>query len=105
HHACGHRHLHRVGAGPPPPSGDAVMWASIWARLQGWLLMAGAALLVLAGAYAAGGRAARRSAELDSARKTLDMKRRADRVGQDIGALDAGAVLRRAGCWVRAAGR
>ncbi|WP_417251074.1 hypothetical protein [Castellaniella sp.] len=63
--------------------------------------MAGAALLVLAGAYAAGGRAVRRSAELDTTRKTLDMKRRADRVAQEIDALDDDAIRRRAHRWVR----
>lgn len=41
------------------------MLAALWVRLQGWLLMAGAVLLVLVGAYAAGGRAARRAAQLD----------------------------------------
>lgn len=67
--------------------------------------MAGAALLVLAGAYAAGGRAARRSAELDSARKILDIKRSADRVDQEIDALDDDAIHRRARRWVRGTGR
>ena len=37
------------------------MWALLWARVRGWIWMAGAVLAVLAGAYAAGGRAARRA--------------------------------------------
>ncbi|WP_322994379.1 hypothetical protein [Castellaniella sp.] len=81
------------------------MWAGIWTRLQVWLLMAGATLLVLAGAYAAGGRTARRSTELDAARKNLDMKRRADLVAQEIDALDDAAIRRCARRWVRGTGR
>lgn len=81
------------------------MWAGIWLRLKGWLLMVGAALLVLAGAYAAGGRAARRSAALDAAKKNLDIKRRADRVAQEIDSLDDAAIRRRARRWVRGGGR
>lgn len=77
------------------------MWAGIWARLQGWLLMAAAVVLVLAGAYVAGGRAARRSAELDTARKNLHVKRRADRVAQEIDALGDDSVHRRARRWMR----
>lgn len=77
------------------------MLAALWARAQAWLLMLGAALLVLAGAYTAGGRAARKTAELDQARRQAAAKRKADAVDQKINALDDGAVRRRAGKWVR----
>lgn len=77
------------------------MLAAIWVRVQGWLLMAGAALLVLVGAYAAGGRAARRSAELDRAAADAKIRRKADDVDREVSALDDDAVRRRAGDWVR----
>jgi hypothetical protein len=81
------------------------MLAALWARAQGWLLMLGAALLVLAGAYAAGGRAARRSAELDQRRRDAAAKGKADAVAQKIDALDDPAVRDRAERWVRHNGR
>jgi len=78
------------------------MWAALWARVQGWLLMAGAVLLVLVGAYAAGGRAARRSVELDRSRADAKMRGKADEVDREISALDDDAVRRRANeHWVR----
>lgn len=45
------------------------MITALWLRLKGWAAMAGAVLLVLAGAYALGGRAARKSAQLEQARR------------------------------------
>ena len=81
------------------------MLAALWARAQGWLLMLSAALLVLAGAYVAGGRAARKSAELDQARRQAAAKRKADAVAQKIDALDDPAVRDRAERWVRRPGR
>lgn len=81
------------------------MLAALWGRLQGWLLMLGAVLLVLAGAYVAGGRAARKSAELDQARRQAAAKGKADAVAQKIDALDDPAVRDRAGRWVRHDGR
>ncbi|MGX5659988.1 hypothetical protein ACWKWV_09740 [Castellaniella ginsengisoli] len=81
------------------------MLAALWARAQGWLLMLGAVILVLAGAYAAGGRAARRSAELDQRRRDTAAKGKADAVAQKIDALDDPAVRDRAERWVRHDGR
>lgn len=49
----------------------------IWARIQGWLLTAGAVLAVLVGAYAVGGRAARRSADLRQAQREAQQARAA----------------------------
>ncbi|MFV0283718.1 MAG: hypothetical protein ACK5JE_08020 [Castellaniella sp.] len=63
--------------------------------------MAAATLLVLTGAYAAGSRAARRSAQLDAARKSIKAQKEARRVEQEIDALDDDAVRRRARRWVR----
>lgn len=77
------------------------MLAALWARAQGWLLMAGAVLLVLIGAYAAGGRAARRSAEIDRARDDAKIRRKADEIDREVSALDDDAVRDRAHDWVR----
>lgn len=77
------------------------MLAAIWGRVQGWLMMAGAVLLVLVGAYAAGGRAARRSAELDRAAADAKIRRKADDVDREVSALDDDAVRDRAHDWVR----
>lgn len=41
------------------------MIAALWARVQGWALMALAVAAVLVGAYAAGSRSARRAAEVE----------------------------------------
>lgn len=77
------------------------MLATLWARLQGWLLMAGAVLLVLVGAYAAGGRAARRSAELDRAAGEARAKEKADEVHRKLDSMDNDTVRRDAERWVR----
>lgn len=77
------------------------MLAGLWIRAQGWLAMAGAVLLVLVGAYAAGGRAARRSAELELAKANQIARGKADAAEREISALDDNAVRRRAGDWVR----
>ena len=82
------------------------MWAALWGRVQGWLLMAGAVLLVLVGAYGAGSRAARRSAEVEraeqevraakAAQKAQDSARRGrDAIDQEIRNLPAGESARR----------
>jgi len=81
------------------------MLAALWAKAQGWLLTLGAALLVLAGAYAAGGRAARKSAELDQRRRDAAAREKADDVAQEIDALDDAAIRDRAQRWVRHDGR
>lgn len=41
------------------------MVAALWGKVQGWALMALAVAAVLVGAYAAGGRSARRAADVD----------------------------------------
>lgn len=81
------------------------MLAAIWGRLQGLLMMAGAVLLVLVGSYAAGGRAARRSAELDKARVDAKAREKANVVDREVSALDDAAVRDRARDWVRGKGR
>ena len=68
------------------------MLATLWARLQGWLLMAGAVLLVLVGAYAAGGRAARRSVELDRVAGEVRAREKADAVREKLDSMDDDAV-------------
>lgn len=77
------------------------MLAAIWGRLQGWLMMAGAVLLVLVGAYAAGGRAARRSAELDRAAGEARAREKADAVREKLDSMDNDTVRRDAERWVR----
>lgn len=72
------------------------MLAALWGRLQGWLLMAGAALLVLVGAYATGGRAARRSAELDRAAANAKAREVRDETVAKIERMDDDAVRNRA---------
>lgn len=79
--------------------------AALWGRLQGWLVMAGAVLLVLVGAYAAGGRAARRSAELDKARVDAKAREKANVVDREVSALDDDAIRDRAHDWVRSKDR
>lgn len=77
------------------------MLATLWARVQGWLLMAGAVLLVLVGAYAAGGRAARKSAELDRLRNDQKAREVKDAVGREVDAMDDDNVRDSARRWVR----
>ena len=72
------------------------MWAALWARLQGWLLMAGAVLLVLVGAYAAGGRAARKTTELEQQRRNAVARRRTDEQIAEIDRLDDDDIYCRA---------
>lgn len=72
------------------------MLAALWTRLQGWLLMASAVLLVLVGAYAAGGRAARRSAELERSRQLSKAREVRDDVIAKNDALDDDAIRDRA---------
>lgn len=78
-----------------------MMLAALWARVQGWLVMAGAVLLVLVGAYAAGGRAARRSAQLDQVRADEKIRRKANEIDREVSALGDDAVRDRAHDWVR----
>jgi len=77
------------------------MLATILPRLQSGLLTGAAVLLVLAGAYSAGSRAARRAAELAQTRERLTTMEKAREIEQTIDALDDGAVRRRAERWLR----
>lgn len=72
------------------------MLAALWAKLQGWLLVLGTAVLVLVGAYAAGGRAAKRSAQLDRVQRDLENLGVKNAVDRKMDALDDGAVRDRA---------
>ncbi len=58
------------------------MLAGLWVRVQSWLFTALAVAAVLVGAYALGGRAARRSAELERAEQRA-MAERAARTAQE----------------------
>lgn len=68
----------------------------IWSRIQSWLLVAGAILLVLVGAYAAGGRAARKTTELEQQRRNAEARRRTDEQIAEIDRLDDDDIYRRA---------
>ncbi|MFT0533158.1 hypothetical protein ACMHYJ_10095 [Castellaniella hirudinis] len=72
------------------------MLAALWGKLQGWALVLGAAVLVLAGAYAAGGRAAKRSAQLDRMQRDLYNLGVKNAVDRKMDALDDAAVRDRA---------
>ena len=65
-------------------------------RLQSWLLMAGAVLLVLVGAYAAGGRAAKKAVELDRLRVDSTARRKRDEAVAKNDSLDDSAIRDRA---------
>lgn len=72
----------------------------MFSRLQAWALTALAVLAVLAGAYAMGGRAARRSAELEEERRQARARRRMEEVDREIDDLDRAALRERARRWV-----
>lgn len=77
------------------------MLAGLLTRLQGWILTAGAVLAVLAGAYAMGGRAARKAAELDEQRRQDRARERMQEVDREIDDMDRDALRERAARWVR----
>jgi len=79
------------------------MLTAILPRLQSGLYTAGAALLVLAGAYASGSRAARRAAELAQQRQRTASMEKTREIKQNLDALDDDGVRRRANRWVRGA--
>lgn len=81
------------------------MLAALWPRLQGWLLALAAAILVLVGAYAAGGRAARQSAEIDQRRRDAAARERRDEALAENDALDDSAIRDRARQRMRAGRR
>lgn len=72
----------------------------MFSRLRAWALTALAVLAVLAGAYAMGGRAARRSAELEEERRQARARRRIEEVDREIDDLDRAALRERARRWV-----
>lgn len=77
------------------------MLTALWARAHGWLLTAGAVLLVLVGAYAAGGRAARRSVEIDRARADNRAREKAREVDDKYDQMADDSVRDSARQWVR----
>lgn len=77
------------------------MLSALWARVQGWLLMAGAVLLVLVGAYAAGGRAARRSVQVKQASVQSEQRRKINEADTKLVEMDDDDVRRRLNEWVR----
>lgn len=77
------------------------MLAALWARAHGWLLTAGAVLLVLMGAYAAGGKAARRSVEVDQARSNARAREKAREVDDKYDQMADDSVRDSARQWVR----
>lgn len=76
-----------------------LLW--LWSKIQSWALLAGAALLILFGAYAAGGRAARKTADLERRKNALIAKEKSYAVLEEVSSLDSDAALDRAARWVR----
>lgn len=70
-------------------------------RLKSWALTAFAVLSVLVGAYLAGGRAARRSVEIDQARRETKSREVARNVDSKIDAMGNDDVRAAASKWVR----
>lgn len=68
------------------------MLTALWAKIQGWALMALAVAAVLVGAYAAGGRSARRAAEVERLNRELAGEKAArkaqERARSDRNAID-----------------
>jgi len=77
------------------------MLTTLLPRLQSGLYTAAATLLVLAGAYTAGSRSARRAAELAQAHQRNTSMEKAHEVKQNLDALDDAAIRSRARQWVR----
>jgi len=77
------------------------MLTTLFPRLQSGLVTAGAALLVLVGAYTAGSRAARHAAELAQQRQRTASMEKTREIKQSLDALDDDSVRRRANRWVR----
>lgn len=68
----------------------------IWSKIQSWLLTAGAVLLVLFGVYNAGGRAVRRTVEIEQQRRNAEARKRTNEQISEIDRLDDDSVFRRA---------
>lgn len=62
-------------------------------KIKSWVYMILAALAVIVGAYALGARQARRSSELDNAKRTIDATRKAKKVRQDVEILSDDDIL------------
>lgn len=73
---------------------------ALWSRIKGWAAMAGAVIAVLFGAYAAGGRAARRSAEIDRARQREKSLKKVQNVDSEISKMGASDLRRHAERWM-----
>lgn len=71
-----------------------------FSRLQAWALTALAVLAVLVGAYAMGGRAARKAAKLEEQRRQDRARQRMEEVDREIDDLDRAALRERARRWV-----
>lgn len=80
------------------------MLSTLWARVQGWLLMAGAVLLVLVGAYAAGGRAARRSAQAKQSSARSEQRRKINEADAKLVEMGDSDIRRELERWVRPPG-
>jgi len=77
------------------------MIASLWLRIQGAALTAGAVLLVLLGIYAMGGRAARKSVELNMQKRNVQAAKDRRDVEEEIRVLPDADVDKRLHEWNR----
>lgn len=68
------------------------MWATLWARIQGWAAMAGAVVAVLVGAYALGSRNAHRAEAAHRAARALKARRARDDAVAQVDSMDDAAV-------------
>lgn len=68
----------------------------IWSKIKSWLFTVGAVLLVLFGVYGAGGRATRRTIEMEQQRRNAEARKRTDEQVSEIDRLDDDSVFRRA---------
>ena len=71
------------------------MIATVWARVQGWLALTGAALAALSTAYLAGRRDGRDVAKVDAATAEQRTRRMADAAARDAERAGAAERLRR----------
>ena len=71
------------------------MTATVWARVQGWLAFAGAALATLGVAYLAGRRDARADRDAEAARGEQHIRRMGDAEARDAERAGAAERMRR----------
>lgn len=62
-------------------------------KMKSWAFMTLAAVAVIVGAYTVGSRQARRSLELDAAKRTIDATRKAKKVKRDVEMLSDDDIL------------